>query len=49
LTDYGSKTEEATLKISKYNQLENDYEQTRDERDEALSAIAYLEAKLTAY
>ena len=49
LSEYGSKTEEATFKISKYNQLESDYEQTRHERDEALSAVEYLEAKLTAF
>lgn len=49
LSEYGSKTEEATFKISKYNQLESDYEQTLHERDEALSAIEYLEAKLTAF
>ncbi len=49
LSEYGTKIEEATTKIGRYNQLEQDYEQTRFERDEAMSALEILEHKLLTY
>lgn len=49
LAEYGSRTEEATVKIARFDQLNADYEATRHERDEAIAAIELLESKLRMF
>jgi hypothetical protein len=46
LSEYGAKTEEAAIKISRVDLLQSDYDRTRHERDEALSAVQFLESRV---
>lgn len=39
LNEYGSKTEEAETKISRYDQLEADYETVLHDKNEAFRAV----------
>lgn len=48
LSEYGAKTEEAATKISRVDLLQSDYDRTRHERDEALSAVQFLESRVQA-